>query len=80
MTAHLQPLGRLAKDEKGIVHHFTGGRAIIDRLAVLGFTKGAEVSVKQNSGFGPVIVFIRDSRIALGRGEANKVIIKKLPP
>jgi ferrous iron transport protein A len=43
----------------------------------MGFTSGAEVTVIQNPGFGPVIVNVRDSRIALGRGEANKVIVSK---
>lgn len=77
MTANLQPLSRLATGDRGVVHHFTGGRAISERLLVLGFTKGAEISVKQNPGFGPIIIYVRDTRIALGRGEANKVIVEK---
>ena len=79
MTDNLQPLTRLAKGDKGIVHHLTGGRRISDRLLVLGFTAGASITVMQNPGFGPVIVNVRDSRIALGRGEANKVIVSRLP-
>lgn len=79
MTGNLQSLNRLGKGDKGIVHHLTGGRRLSDRLLVMGFTSGAEVMVIQNPGFGPVIVYVRDSRIALGRGEANKVIVSKLP-
>ena len=56
---------------------FIGGRRISDRLLVMGFTLGAEVTVIQNPGFGPVIVNVRDSRIALGRGEARKVMVSK---
>ncbi|HAF48396.1 MAG TPA: ferrous iron transport protein A [Anaerolineaceae bacterium] len=79
MTGNFLPLSHLAKGDKGIVHHLNGGRTLSDRLLVMGFTKGAEISVMQNPGFGPVIVYVRDTRIALGRGEANKVIVEKLP-
>ena len=78
MTRNLQTLNQLSKGSKGIVHHLSGGRRISDRLLVLGFTKGAEVSIIQNPGFGPVIVYVRDTRIALGRGEASKVMVEKL--
>lgn len=76
MTKQLQPLSHLPKGNKGIVHRVEGGQRLNKRLLVLGFTKGAEVSVQQNPGFGPVIVVIRDSKIALGRGEANRVIVQ----
>jgi Fe2+ transport system protein FeoA len=31
----------------------------------------------QNYGNGPLIVLVRDTRIALGRGEAHKVLVLK---
>jgi Fe2+ transport system protein FeoA len=33
--------------------------------------------MRQNFGSGPVIVKVRDTRIALGRGEAMKVLVKR---
>ena len=54
-----------------------GGRGFVGRLAALGFTPGAEVTMVQNFGRGPVIVLVRDTRIALGRGEARKVLIRR---
>jgi len=71
-------LVQMKKGSKAIVHHITGGHAVSNRLLVLGFTKGAKVTVQQNPGFGPVIVMVRDSRIALGRGEANKVLVQEV--
>jgi len=32
----------------------------------------------QNFGHGPLIVNIRDTRIALGRGEATKVLVERM--
>lgn len=31
--------------------------------------------VLQNSGHGPVLVALRDTRVALGRGEATQVLV-----
>jgi Fe2+ transport system protein FeoA len=72
------PLTKLEVGETGVVRRLDGGRGLIGRLAVLGFTPDAEVTMLQNFGRGPLIVTVRDTRIALGRGEAGKVrIVKK---
>ena len=51
------------------------GQALTSRLATLGFTPGTELVMIQNYGWGPLIVQVRDTRIALGRGEARKIQI-----
>jgi len=61
----------------GIIHSLKGGHGFKSRLSVLGFTPGTEVRMIQNFGHGPVIVEIKDTNIALGRGEAMKVIIEE---
>jgi ferrous iron transport protein A len=66
-------LGYLESGQSGIVANVLGGRGMSSRLATLGFTPGAELIMVQNFGWGPLIVAIRDTRIALGRGEANRV-------
>lgn len=48
-----------------------GGRQLNRRLAELGLTPGTRLRVMQDSG-GPLIIAVRDSRIALGRGMAEK--------
>jgi len=53
-------------------------RGFVSRLAALGFTPGTEVKMIQNFGHGPIIVLIRDTHIALGRGEAMKVLVRRL--
>ncbi len=78
MAGDLQPLSNLSKGSQAVIRQFVGGKSLSKRLLVLGFTLGTEVTVKQNPGFGPVIVIVRDSRIALGRGEANKIMVEKL--
>lgn len=70
-------LSALAPGEVRIVQNLAGGRGFVSRLAALGFTPGAEVTMVQNFGHGPIIVIVRGTRIALGRGEASKVLIRK---
>ncbi|HDQ71675.1 MAG TPA: ferrous iron transport protein A [Chloroflexi bacterium] len=71
------PLSGLRTGERGIVVGLNGGRGILSRMASLGFTPGAEVTVLQNFGRGPLIARVRDARVALGRGEAGKIRVRR---
>ena len=48
------------------------------RLCELGLFDGTEVKVIKNDKFGPLIIKIFDSRIALGRGQARKIYGRKI--
>ena len=73
------PLTELTADQEGAVVALRGGSNFVSRLATLGFTPGARLTMVQNFGHGPLIVRVRDTRIALGRGEATKVVIERRP-
>jgi ferrous iron transport protein A len=70
------PLAEMNMGSEAIIHSFRGGHEFVARLAALGFTPGAPVTVMRNHGFGPMIVSIRGARIALGRGEARRIIVR----
>ncbi|HIC93142.1 MAG TPA: ferrous iron transport protein A [Anaerolineae bacterium] len=76
-TNNVIPLSNLLPGETGVVQDLAGGRGFVGRLAALGFTPGARVTMVQNFGHGPIIVLVRDTRIALGRGEARKVLVRR---
>jgi ferrous iron transport protein A len=59
-----------------IIAEVQGGRDVFSRLATLGFTPGAALTMIQNMGRGPLIVAIRSARIALGRGEACHIRVQ----
>lgn len=52
------------------------GLGLRSRLAALGLVTGAELRVIANSLWGPFIVAVRESRIILGRGMAEKIKVK----
>ena len=70
-------LSELLVNEKGTIHSFTIGRTETNRLASLGLTPGAQVDMTQNYGHGPLIVIVRGTRVALGRGEASKIFVER---
>ena len=72
------PLNALPPHQRGTITDLSGGRGLLSRMATLGFTPGAEVTMVQNFGRGPLIVLVRGARVALGRGEAGKVRVRRV--
>lgn len=50
-----------------------GGQAFISRITGMGFLPGTSLVVLQNFNFGPIIVHLRDTQVAIGRKEAKKI-------
>ena len=71
-------LAEVPAGQQVLVRQLRGGKDYVSRLAALGFTEGAEVQVIQNYGRGPLIALVRGARVALGRGEALKVLVEEV--
>ncbi|MBN2329414.1 MAG: ferrous iron transport protein A [Candidatus Omnitrophica bacterium] len=52
-----------------------GGRELRSRLADMGLVPGMELRVIRNTG-GPFIIAVKNSRLALGRGMAQKILVR----
>jgi len=59
--------------EKGVVVRILGGQGACKRLNELGFVPGTEVKLVNKISSGPVMIQVKGSKLALGRGLANKV-------
>lgn len=75
MTQNIS-LSQLPTDGFATILSFSSGRLETIRLASLGFTPGARVGMAQNYGRGPLIVTVRGTRVALGRGEAAQIFVQ----
>jgi Fe2+ transport system protein FeoA len=71
-------LGSVQSGQSVQISSLEGGHHFLSRLASLGFTPGARLQVIQNYGHGPIIVRLRDTRVALGRGEAERIHVQRL--
>ena len=72
------PLIALLPGQEAWVVGLRGGRSLCQRLAELGLTPGQPVRILSAGRGGPVLVEVRGSRIALGRGMAAKVLVRRL--
>ncbi|PKN97300.1 MAG: ferrous iron transport protein A [Chloroflexi bacterium HGW-Chloroflexi-4] len=68
-------LAEIKTGEKVTLQNIKVGLELTSRLTSLGLTPGASVEVLQNYGHGPLIVNVRGTHVALGRGEARKLIV-----
>jgi len=60
------------------VNRIRGGREAVRKLADMGFTTGAQVAVIDNPPDGPLLVSIGGSNLSMGRGMAEKVMVKDI--
>lgn len=51
------------------------GHGLQGRLAAMGLVPGVEIEVLRNSMHGPFLVAVKGSRIMLGRGMAQKIVV-----
>jgi len=71
----VMPLSLVLPGEQVVIDRLVGGRQVQQRLADMGLTPGTTIEVIKASGPGPIIVAFRGSRLALGRGLSQKVLV-----
>ncbi len=72
----LMPLSYAQEGELGFIEEFTGGSGMQLRLATLGLRRGDMVEVITNRGAGQLVVAVNNTRLAMGRGVAGKIMVK----
>jgi ferrous iron transport protein A len=68
-------LARLPRGARATVKSLPNPHGLAKRMVALGLTPGAEVWVLQNRGSGPLIVEVHGARLAIGRGQADRVAV-----
>ncbi|KAF0160043.1 MAG: ferrous iron transport protein B [Syntrophaceae bacterium] len=67
----------LREGDQGVIHSIEDRSALTSRLAGMGIITGAKFRIAQVSG-GMVVILVSATRIALGRGEASKIMVYKI--
>lgn len=70
----MMPLSFLRKGQVGKVTNIVGNNEIKTHLKDLGFVLGADISVV-NELAGNIIVNVKESRVAIDRNLANKIMV-----
>jgi len=65
-------LGKFAK-----INSVQGGEAICKKIMEMGMNKGSIIKIMKNDS-GPLIVKVGETRLVLGRGMAQKVMVREV--
>lgn len=76
----LLPLAMARDGEMVIIKDIVGGRESRGRLSDLGLRKGDKLEIINNNGVGRLIIGHGDTRLALGRGVAQKIMVSLAEP
>jgi Fur family ferric uptake transcriptional regulator len=72
---HLVPLGKAKPGEKVVIREIGGGKRMKGRLASMGLRIGDHIEIINNTGEGRIILGYECTRLALGRGMAQKIMV-----
>lgn len=68
-------MAMLPSGVEGRISSIRGGEGLKRRLVEMGFQLGGRVKLVHSSNPGPVVVEVKDTRMALGRGVAMRIMV-----
>jgi Fe2+ transport system protein FeoA len=74
MVNQIMTVAMMREGDEGTVQSIAGKEGLTSRLASMGIVPGISIRVLRNSG-GSVIVLASGTRLALGRGEASRIVV-----
>jgi Fe2+ transport system protein FeoA len=71
----LRPLSKVKDGETVRLARINAGQGLRNRLIAMGLVRDVEITVVNNSHPGPFVISVKDSKMMLGRGMANKILV-----
>lgn len=71
----LRPLSMVKAGETVKLNKVNAGRGFKSRLASMGLLPNVEITVVRSGHPGPFVISVKDSKMMLGRGVANKIMV-----
>ncbi len=72
----MKKLSELKKDGEGVIASVNGDQRFISRITSIGLTPGCTVTVIKNEKNRPLLVYSRDTMIALNRKECDFIEVE----
>ena len=72
----MKKLSELEKDAEGVISTVNGDARFVSRITSIGLTPGCTVTVIKNEKNRPVLVYSRDTMIALNRMECDQIEVE----
>lgn len=74
----MKKLNELKKEESGIIASVNGDTRFVSRITSIGITPGCKIKIIKNEKSRPLLVYSRDSMIALNRKECENIMVQPL--
>ncbi|MBN2019491.1 MAG: ferrous iron transport protein A [Sedimentisphaerales bacterium] len=74
-TKNAIPLSKVGEGFLVSVVGVDAGRGLRNRLISMGLFTGTQIRIVRNDGSGPFVISVKNSRMALGRGVADKIMV-----
>jgi ferrous iron transport protein A len=71
-----RPLSTAKTGETVLLVRIDAGRGLNSRLASLGLVANAELKVVSNGHPGPFVLIVKETKVVLGRGVAQKILVR----
>lgn len=71
----LRPLSKIKAGETVRLARIDAGHGLKSRLTAMGLVKDVEITVVNNSHPCPFVISVRNSKMMLGRGMADKILV-----
>lgn len=71
----MKKLSDTKNGEKGVIMDIQGDTRFLSRITSIGLTLGCPVTILQNEKKRPILLYSRDSMVALNREECGKIQI-----
>ncbi len=72
----MMPLSVAAEGEHVRIRCVDCGKGVKKRLCELGLFDGTEIEIVKNERSGPMILKVKESKLVLGRGQAEKITVE----
>ncbi len=79
-SPRVKALSCFGPGRKVVIVGHSGGRQLWGKMESLGLMPGTEVTVVVNSGSGPLLVAVENSRFMLGRGMSSAILAMEPSP
>lgn len=76
MKEQILPLSRVAPGKEVTLIFISGGRGFRARLTDMGLNEGMRLKVLHSQRPGPCIVLVGNTRLVLGQGMAQKIMVQ----
>lgn len=73
----MKKLSELNKDNSGVIANVNGDARFVSRITSIGLTPGCSLTVIKNEKRRPILVYSRDTMIALNRNECDLIDVEE---